>query len=217
MTRTTGALRLLLLAPLLLVAPPLAAAPAQADGLALPVQCELGEETVLAWDDVTYDLRGTCGVVRVTADDATVTMPSATRLVVEGAGNTVAAKPLADLEVLGAGTTVTTPSVQHLTMSGTGSSVEVAGLLEHAELTGTSSTLSADTINVLRLRGSDAVSARKAFRTRITGSDNVLRLTRSDRLVLTGDRNAVTVARGRTTLRDRGEDNVLDLRPRRRR
>lgn len=217
MTRKPGALRLLLLAPLVLVAPTLAAAPAQADGLALPVQCEIGKETVLAWDDVAYDLRGTCGVVRVTADDATVTMPSATRLVVDGTGNAITAKPLADLEVLGAGTTVTTPSVQHLTMSGTGSSVEVAGLLEHAELTGTSSTLSADTINVLRLRGSATVSARKAFRTRVTGSDNALRLTRSDRLVLTGDRNAVTVARGRTTLRDRGEDNVLDLRPRRRR
>ena len=216
MTRTTGALRLLLLAPLLL-APPLAAAPAQADGLALPVQCETGEETVLAWDDLAYDLRGTCGVVRVTADGATVTMPSATRLVVEGAGNAVTAKPLADLEVVGAGTTVTTPSVQHLTVSGSGSSVDVAGLVEHAELTGSSSALSADTINLLRLRGSDAVSARKAFRTRITGSDNVLRLNRSDRLVLTGDRNAVTVARGRTTLRDRGADNILDLRPRRRR
>ena len=216
MTRTTGALRLLLLAPLLL-ATTLTAAPAQAGGLALPVQCELGEETVLAWDDLAYDLRGTCGVVRVTADGATVTMPSATRLVVEGAGNAVTAKPLADLEVLGAGTTVATPSVQHLTVSGTGASVEVAGLVEHAELTGTLSTLTADTINVLRLRGAHTVSARKAFRTRITGSDNVLRLTRSDRLVLTGDRNAVTVARGRTTLRDRGEDNVLDLRPRRRR
>ncbi len=216
MTRTTRALRLLHLAPLLLAASVLTAAPAQADGLALPVQCELGEETVLAWDDVAYDLRGTCGVVRVTADGATVTMPSATRLVVEGTGSTITAKPLADLEVLGAGTTVATPSVQHLTVSGSGSSVEVAGLVEHAELTGSSSTLSAGTVNVLRLRGSDTVSARKAFRTRITGSDNVLRLTRSDRLVLTGDRNAVTVARGRTTLRDRGEDNVLDLRPRRR-
>jgi hypothetical protein len=108
-TRPPRALRTLLIASLLL-APTLTAAPAQADGLALPVQCELGEETVLAWDDLAYDLRGTCGVVRVTADGATVTMPSATRLVVEGAGNAVTAKPLADLEVVGAGTTVTTPA-----------------------------------------------------------------------------------------------------------
>ena len=69
---------------------------------------------------------------------------------------------------------------------------------------------------MLRLRGADTVTARKAYRTRVTGSGNVLRLTRADRLVLTGDRNAVTVARGRTTLRDRGDANVLDLRRRRR-
>ena len=60
------------------------------------------------------------------------------------------------------------------------------------------------------------MTARKAYRTRVTGSDNTLELTRADRLVVTGDRNAVTVARGRTTVRDRGQDNVLDLRPRRR-
>ena len=76
--------------------------------------------------------------------------------------------------------------------------------------------MTADTINVLRLRGTDTVTARKAYRTRITGSDNSLALTRADRLVLTGARNTVTVARGRTTLRDRGDANVLDLRPRRR-
>ncbi len=65
------------------------------------------------------------------------------------------------------------------------------------------------------MRGADAVTARKAYRTRITGSDNSLSLTRADRLVLTGDRNSVIVARGRTTLRDRGTANLLDLRPRR--
>ena len=61
-----------------------------------------------------------------------------------------------------------------------------------------------------------AADARTAVRTSITGSDNALGLTRADRVVITCDRNAVTVARGRTTLRDRGADNVLDLRPRRR-
>jgi hypothetical protein len=190
-------------------------APAHAEGIPFPVQCEMGRETVLAWDDVAYDLRGTCGVVRVTADDSSVTMPAATQLVVEGTGNAVAAKPLADVQVLGAGNTVTSPSVQHLTLSGAGSTVTVSGLVERAEMAGTSSSLTADTINVLRLRGTDTVTARKTYRTRITGHDNVLAVTRSDRLVLTGDRNAVTVARGRTTVRDRGEDNVLDLRRRR--
>jgi len=61
------------------------------------------------------------------------------------------------------------------------------------------------------------VTARQAYRTRVTGSDNVVRLRRSDRLVLTGDRNAVTVERGRTSVRDRGTANVLDLRRRTRR
>lgn len=193
-----------------------AVVPAHAAGLVVPVQCEIGDETVLPWDDVAYDLRGTCGVVRVTGDDTTVTMPTATRLVVDGTGSTITAKSLGVLDVVGAGTSLTAPSVQSLAVSGAGSTVTVSGLVELAELTSASSSLSADTINVLRLRGSDTVQARKAYRARVTGSDNVLGLTRADRLVLTGARNAVTVARGRTTVRDRGADNVLDLRPRRR-
>ena len=199
-----------------LTAAGLVAAPAQAAGFVVPVQCEIGDETVLPWDDVAYDLRGTCGVVRVTGDDTTVTMPTATRLVVDGTGSTITAKSLGELDVVGAGTSLTAPSVQSLAVSGAGSTVTVSGLVERAELTSTSSSLSADTINVLRLRGADTVQARKAYRTRVTGSDNVLGLTRADRLVLTGARNAVTVARGRTTVRDRGADNVLDLRRRRR-
>ena len=201
----------------LVVAAGLVSAPAHAADLVVPVQCELSDETVLPWDDVAYDLRGTCGVVRVTGDGTTVTMPAATRLVVDGAGSTITAKSLGELDVVGAGNSITTPSVRSLSVSGPGSTVTVTGLLERAELASTSSSVSADTINVLRLRGSDTVQARKAYRTRITGSDNVLGLTRADRLVLTGARNAVTVARGRTTVRDRGADNVLDLRPRKRR
>ena len=192
-----------------------AAAPATAGGITLPVQCEVGTETVLPWDDVAYDLRGTCGVVRISGDRTTVMMPSATRLVIEGAGNTVSAKPVYDVEVVGADNALTTPSLTSLVLTGTGSTVAVSGLVERAELLGSGSSLTADTINVLRLRGTDTVTARKAYRTRITGSDNSLVLTRADRLVLTGDRNTVTVARGRTTLRDRGDANVLDLRPRR--
>jgi hypothetical protein len=202
-----------LLAALLL----LPVAPATAAGLTVPVQCELGAETVLAWDDVTYDLRGTCGVVRVTADGATVTMPAATRLVLEGSDNTVTAKSVYDLVVTGTGNAATTPSITTLTVTGPGSAVSVAGLVEHAELGSTGSSLTADTVNVLRLRGADSVAARQAYRTRITGSDNVVRFRRSDRVVLTGDRNGVTVERGRTTVRDRGADNVLDLRRRTRR
>ena len=193
----------------------LAAAPATA-GITLPVQCEVGTETVLPWDDVAYDLRGTCGVVRLSGDRTTVTMPSATRLVIEGAGNSVTAKPIYDVEVVGADNSLATPSLTSLVLTGTGSTVTVSGLVERAELLGSGSTLTADTINVLRLRGTDTVTARKAYRTRITGADNAVVLTRADRVVLTGDRNTVTVARGRTTLRDRGDANVLDLRARRR-
>ena len=195
----------------------LPAAPATAVGLTVPVQCEVGSETVLAWDDVAYDLRGTCGVVRVTADAASVTMPAATRLVVEGSDNTITAKSVYDVLVTGTSNAVTTPSITTLAVTGAGSDVAVAGLVEHAELTSTGSSLTADTVNVLRLRGADTVTARKAYRTRITGSDNVVRLRRGDRLVLTGDRNGVTVERGRTSVRDRGDDNVLDLRRRTRR
>lgn len=216
MTRLPRAIAPLLISSLLGAAG-LVAAPGQAAGLTVPVQCELGEETVLAWDDVTYDLSGTCGVVRVTADDATVTMPAATELILDGAGNAVTAKPLAAVSVVGAGNSLTTPTIQDLTVAGAGTTVTVAGLVEQAVMASASSSLTADTINVLRLRGADTVAARKAYRTRITGADNVLRLTRADRLVLNGDRNTVTVARGRTTLRDRGEANVLDLRPRRHR
>lgn len=195
----------------------LPAAPATAVGLTVPVQCEVGSETVLAWDDVAYDLRGTCGVVRVTADAASVTMPAATRLVVEGSDNTITAKSVYDVLVTGTSNAVTTPSITTLAVPGAGSDVAVAGLVEHAELTSTGSSLTADTVNVLRLRGADTVTARKAYRTRISGSDNVVRLRRGDRLVLTGDRNGVTVERGRTSVRDRGDDNVLDLRRRTRR
>jgi hypothetical protein len=206
-----------LLAASLVASPAAGTGTAHAAGLTVPVQCEIGAETVLAWDDVAYELRGTCGVVRVTADDATVSMPAATRLVVEGSANTVTAKSLYDLQVLGAGTTVSTPSITTLAVSGAGSSVAVAGLVERAVLSSTGSSLTADIVNVLRLRGADSVTVRKAYRTRVAGSDNVVRFRRSDRLVLTGDRNGVTVERGRTTVRDRGEGNVLDLRRRKRR
>ena len=208
-----------LTAPLLaltVVAGGAAVAPtATAAGFAVPVQCEVGEETVLPWDDVTYDLNGTCGVVRVTADDAVVTMPAATRLVLDGDRASVSAKSLLALEVPGADNVVTTPSVKEVSVTGPSAQVTVAGLAELVTLASTSSSLTADTVNVLHLRGSDAVVARKAYRTRVTGTANHLRLTRADRVVLTGDANAVTVARGRTTVRDRGEGNVLDLRRRR--
>src|SRR5687768_15982798 len=88
------------------------------------------------------------------------------------------------------------------------------GLVRSAELVGRTFYVHAVKINALRLRRSDSVRTQKACRSRITGSDYHLAVTRADRLVLTGDRNSVTVTRGRTTVRARGEDNVLDLRRR---
>ena len=63
-------------------------------GLTIPVNCALeGEDGIeLAYDDTTYVLEGVCGTVRVTADDAVVTMPTATHLLVTGERNQVTAK-----------------------------------------------------------------------------------------------------------------------------
>ena len=61
--------RLAALAAGLLVALGLTSVPAEA-GLPVPVNCAQSP-VELRWDDVTYDLNGTCGVVKVMADDVT--------------------------------------------------------------------------------------------------------------------------------------------------
>ena len=101
--------------------------------LAIPVDCSSGPVT-LAWDDVTYDLDGNCGLVRVTADDATVSMPTAVRLVVAGRGNTIVAKPVDELVVRGRGHDVRPVSVQRLRLASPRSVVDVDGLVESARL-----------------------------------------------------------------------------------
>lgn len=201
-----------LLTAALAVAAPVAATGSSRTGLTIPVTCETSAETLLAWDGATYDLRGTCGVVRVTADDVTVTMPTATRLVVEGSGASITARSLYAVEVTGDTTALTTPSVGSLALAGSGSTVTVAGLLEHLETTGAGSSVTADTVHRLRMRGSDSVTATYAYRSRISGSDNALALGGAERLVVTGDRNSVRVAEGVTRVRDRGAANVLDVR-----
>lgn len=197
---------------------PLSAAPARA-ALTVPVQCEsqLDErETVLAWDDTTYEVSGTCGVVRVTGDRVTVRMSTARRLVVEGAGVVVQSKPLATLEVTGPGAAVSATSVQHLTLAASGSSVSVAGLLEDATVTGPDSALTADTVNALVLGSSGArVGARKVFDIAVTGDDNSATFRRAGGVVVSGARNTVTVERGRTAVRDVGAGNVVRVHRRR--
>ena len=77
--------------------------------------------------------------------------------------------------------------------------------------------LTADVVNVARLRGADTGTARKAHRTRITGSDNVIGLRRADGwcspATATPSRSGAVVRRSATA----ATPNVLDLRPRRRR
>lgn len=214
--RTAPALAALLAAGSLVAAGPLPA-PAQA-ALTVPVRCESvpDDEVVLAWDDVAYDVSGTCGVVRVTADRATVTMSTATRLVVEGTGNRVSSKSVLALEVTGDDNAVSTPSVRTLLLAGSGSAVTVAGLLEDARLTGLGVSLRADRVHALVLRGAAAdVAVADVLEVRVPGSDHAVRLTRAEKVVVRGDRNRVQVDRGRTRVRVHGEDNRVRVHRRR--
>ena len=210
-------------AALVTAAPTASAAPAVTASLptssTVPVACDplVGEgDTVLAWDDVTYELSGTCGVVRVTGDRVTVVMPTARRLVVEGSDVAVRSKPLATLEVSGARAAVTATSVQHLALAGTASSVAVTGLFEDATVTGPGSVVTAARVHTLRLESTAAdVRAAMVFDLVVAGDDNRATTRRADEVVVTGARNAVSVARGRTTVRDRGVDNTVQVHRRR--
>jgi hypothetical protein len=206
------------LTALLAAATGLVAAPADAVNLSasFPVSfaCESvpSEEVVLSWDDVTYDLSGICGVVRVTGDRVDVTMPTARRVVVEGQDVAVTSKSLGVLEVTGSGARVHATSAQQVLVNGGGSTVAVDGLLEDASVTGPDAVLSADTVHALRLRSSGAeVTARRAYVVRLPGDANTARLTRADKVVVAGDGNSVSVARGRTVVRDRGEGNAVSV------
>ena len=206
------------LTALLAAATGLVAAPADASAFRVSFACESvpGEEVVLSWDDVTYDLSGTCGVVRVTGDRVDVTMPTARRVVVEGQDVAVTSKSLGVLEVTGSGARVHATSAQQVLVDGGGSTVAVDGLLEDASVTGPDAVLSADTVHALRLRSTGAeVTARRAYVVRLPGDANTARLTRADKVVVAGDGNSVSVARGRTVVRDRGEGNAVQVHRRR--
>ena len=217
--RRPGIASLSLSAAIGLAAASVTASPVAALPVTLPVQCEsqLNErETVLAWDDTTYDVSGTCGTVRVTGDRVTVHMSTARRLVVEGADVAVQSKPLATLEVTGPGASVSATSVQHLALGGSGSTVVVAGLLEDATVTGPGSALTADTVHGLVLGSSGAhVAARKVYDLAVSGDDNTAAFRRAGGIVLSGARNSVTVERGRTAVRDHGAGNVVQVHRRR--
>lgn len=219
MRRTRTPVLSLVIAAAALGGTAMAATPAEAL-LTVPVQCESfpnEDETVLAWDDATYEVSGTCGVVRVTGDRVTVVMPTARRLVVEGTDVAVQSKPLVSLEVTGARAAVSATSVQHLALGGSDSTVSVVGLLEGATVTGPGSVLTAERIHTLHLASTSArVEARKVYDLAVTGDDNSGTFRRADEVILSGARNSVTVARGRTTVRDRGEGNTVRVHRRRR-
>lgn len=186
----------------------LVAAPAQGQ-VAVPVNCSNGT-VVLEWDDTTYDVDGTCGIVKVHADNTVVDMPSATRLVVRGQGNQVVAHPVDNVRVFGHDNRVELPSTRVLRLASPGSVVAVEGLVEVARLGRHGATLTADRIADARIsgRGHD-VRARRGVDAQIDGNRNQLALRRLDALVVVGDRNRVTVRRGETRVDVEGTGNRI--------
>jgi hypothetical protein len=185
----------------------LAASPAQARIGAIPVACST-DKVVLDIDDADYELSGTCGVVEIIASGTHVTMPAAQRLVIRGTGNVVEAKPIDTLLVRGHDNAVTLPSARVVEVTSPGSVVRAEGLLEDVSLGRKRATVTADQVTELQAsgRGHD-VSARRGYDARVPGDGNVLVFRRLDSVVLRGDRNAVTVTRGATEVRDSGTAN----------
>ena len=195
----------------LLVAVGLVTLPADA-GPAVPVDCSHGT-VELRWDDVTYDLDGTCGTVRVLADDAVVRIPTATRVVVRGHRNTVSASSVDTLVVRGRHQEVRPASARVLSVRSPGTHVEVRGLVETARLGGRRASVTADRVYTARTPGShNTLRTGRGYDSTIGGDDNRLRYRRLDRLVVTGDDNAVRVRRGATHVRDEGRGNRVSAR-----
>ena len=186
----------------------LTSAPAEA-GLAVPVNCSQSP-VELRWDDTTYDLNGTCGVVKVLADDVIVRMPTATELVVRGHRNTVVSKSLGTMVVRGRGHDLRTPSVRVLDVASPGTAVAVDGLAETTRLRGRGATVAADRVLTLRAPGrNNTLHTRRGYDATVGGDANTLRYRRLDSLVVTGDDNAVRVRRGETAVRDDGRGNRI--------
>ena len=192
----------------LLVAVGLTAAPADA-GLAVPVDCSHGT-VALRWDDVTYDLDGTCGTVKVLADDAVVRVPTATKVLVRGHRNLVTSSAVDTLVVRGRHQEVRPASARVLSVRSPGSEVAVEGLVETARLAGRRATVTADRVYTTKAPGThNTLRAGRGFDAAIGGDDNRLRYRRLDSLVVTGDDNAVRVRRGATDVRDAGHRNRI--------
>jgi hypothetical protein len=182
---------------------------AQAAGIPIPVSCT-DDTVVLEWDDLTYDLDGTCGVVVIDADNTEVTIPSSRMVVVRGEGNVVHAKPTDRLRVLGSHQRVDVVSVRVLRVASPGSVVTVDGLAEEVSVGKRRAHLRAGQVSELVLagRGHD-VRARRGFTVRISGSHTTLGFRRLETLRISGDDNTVSVGRGRTEVSDTGKRNTI--------
>lgn len=181
--------------------------PPAAAATAVPVNCNRSPVEI-RWDDLTYELDGTCGVVKVLADDVVVRMPTATRVVVRGARNTVVTKSLGRLVVRGHDQSVRPTSVRGLVVSSPGTTVEVDGLLEKARLAGRRTTVTADRAYTVHVPGhGNTLRARMGYDAGVAGDDNMLRYQRLDALTVSGDDNSVGVRRGATSVSVDGHRN----------
>lgn len=211
MPRTLARIAAALVAPAALLL-----APVSADA-ALPtrVSC-ISDEVVLTADNTHYELIGACGIVFVEADNATVTMSTATRLVVSGENTTVTAKTQILVEITGSSSAVAMTSARTLSMTGTGSSAAVTGLVERVTARADGTSLTADRTHVLVVGGTaNVVDVRRGFRTRVIGDENAVTHRRLDRLRVRGDANTVTVAAGRTATKVVGAHNHVSVQKRR--
>lgn len=187
----------------------LVAAPAEA-GLTIPVNCAWSgpDGLELGMDGATYQVEGVCGTVRVTADDAVVTMPTATHLYVSGARNHVTSKSLGEAHVTGADNALVATSLTSLEVTGPRASVAVAGLAETVRLLADGTTFTADRTHQVAVLGTGtSVTTRRGFRTSVQGDGNSLGYDRLDTLRVVGVANHVDVAAGRTGVTVRGAGN----------
>lgn len=179
----------------------LAAAPAHSLVPAIPLNCSADPdgELVIEHDNQRYDVSGTCGTVRITADGAQVSMPTAQRLVVQGTGNAVTSKSIRTLVVRGGGHHVAPASVKVLRLSADDSTVAVRGLVETATLGSQGSNLRADRAHTVRVVGDqNQVDVHRGGRAALAGDGNAAMYRRLDALRITGTRNLVRVRRGST-------------------
>lgn len=179
----------------------LAAAPAHALTPAIPLNCSADPdgELVIEHDNQRYDVSGTCGLVRITADGVQVSMPTAQRLVVQGTGNAVTSKSIRTLVVRGGGQHVAPTSVKTLRLTADDSTVAVRGLVEKATLSSQGSNLRADRAHVVRVSGDqNQLGVQRGSRTVLTGDGNAATYRRLEALRVTGTGNLVRVRRGST-------------------